>query len=46
MNRSGIEKTMADVINNGKGQMPEFPSLSIGDIQAIVQYIEHTFKPE
>jgi mono/diheme cytochrome c family protein len=42
----GIEKTMANVIKSGKGQMQAFPDLSTNDIQDILQYIEQTFKPK
>jgi mono/diheme cytochrome c family protein len=41
-----IDQTMANVIKNGKGQMPAFPDLSANDIQDIVQYIRHDFKPK
>lgn len=41
-----IEKTMADVIKNGKGAMPSFSTLSESDIQSVIKYIAHTFKPK
>ncbi|MDR3569949.1 MAG: cytochrome c [Syntrophobacteraceae bacterium] len=41
-----IDRTMTDFIKNGKGPMPAFPDLSAGDIQDVVQYIEHAFKPK
>ncbi len=40
-----IEQLMASTVKNGKGQMQASPDLKPEDIQAIINYIEHTFKP-
>ena len=41
-----IERTMANIIKSGKGQMTAFPDLPADDIEAVIQYIKQTFKPK
>lgn len=41
---SDAAKTIATTIKKGKGQMPPF-GLDEESVQAIIYYIEHTFKP-
>lgn len=41
-----IEKKVAQVTKDGKGQMRPAPDLSPDDIQSIVLYMTQTFKPK
>ncbi len=40
-----IEKTIAETIMKGKGQMRASPDLTPEDIQALISYMTQTFKP-